>query len=36
MCVCVCGGGAHMCIYEGGGRGNERDDLMAIRRLSCP
>lgn len=31
LVVCV-----HMCIYGGGGRGNERDELMTICPLSCP
>lgn len=26
----------HMCIYGGGGCGNERDELMTICPLSCP
>lgn len=29
-------GAMHMCIYGGGGRGNERDELMTICPLSCP
>lgn len=36
--VCVRGGGkrVHMCIYGGGGRENERDELMTICPPSCP
>lgn len=26
----------HMCIYRGGGCGNERDELMTICPCSCP
>lgn len=34
--VCVVRVCVRLCIDGGGGRGNERDDLMTICPLSCP